>query len=473
MSDVNETHHSLSVQEARNLATTTKTIPQMVGISPRWLLKLLPWVQVESGTYRVNRRKLLFPEKERLHFNFDGENIQVQPEDLRSIPLFKGTDLKLLKVLVDNFTVEKFAPGTAIIRQGEPGDRFYIIGSGKVQVSAVGKYGRKVPIAISAEGDYFGEISLLEDLPRAATVETLTPCTLLVLERSQFEQFLEQDPDCRDCLQREVIKRHEEIAALVDENGERKIDVAAGYMGEIQLAETFMDYEESPREYPLSVVQTIVNLHTRISDLYNVPHDQLRQQLRLTIEAMKERQEWELLNNRQFGLVYNVAPSMRVQTRKGPPTPDDMDELLSRVWKKPAFFLAHPKAIAAFGRECTRRGVPPPTIEMFGSPFLTWRGVPLVPSNKLKLEGGAAPLGADVTSILLLRVGELEQGVVGLHQTGIQNEVLPSLAVRFMGVDTRAIASYLVTLYFSVAVLVEDSLGMLENVEIAHYHEYA
>jgi len=310
-------------------------------------------------------------------------------------------------------------------------------------------------------------------LPRLATVEALTPCVLLVLERSQFDKLLEQDPDLRDCLKREVQKRHEELTAIIDENGERKIDVASGHSGEPNLVETFMDYEESPREYPLNIVQTVVNMHTRISDLYNLPHDQLREQLRLTIEAMRERQEWELLNNREFGLLHNVAPSMRIQTRKGPPTPDDMDELLSKVWKKPAFFLAHPKAIAAFGRECTLRGVPPPTIEMFGSPFLTWRGVPLVPSNKLSLDSGTgAEMGADMTSILLLRVGELEQGVVGLHQTGIPNEMLPSLAVRFMGINNRAIASYLVTLYFSVAVLVEDALGVLENVEIAHYHEY-
>jgi len=51
------------------------------------------------------------------------------------------------------------------------------------------------------------------------------------------------------------------------------------------------------------------------------------------------------------------------------------------VWKEPAFFLAHPKAIAAFGRECTRRGVAPPTASLFGSQFLTWRGLPLVPDS--------------------------------------------------------------------------------------------
>ena len=48
--------------------------------------------------------------------------------------------------------------------------------------------------------------------------------------------------------------------------------------------------------------------------------------------------------------------------------------VVGRVWKKPAFFLAHPKAIAAFERECTWRGVPPVTMNLFGSPVITWRG---------------------------------------------------------------------------------------------------
>lgn len=63
-----------------------------------------------------------------------------------------------------------------------------------------------------------------------------------------------------------------------------------------------------------------------------------------------------MLNHPEFGLLNNIVASQRVRTRTGAPTPDDLDELLTRVWKQPAFFLAHPKAIAAFGRECTRRG---------------------------------------------------------------------------------------------------------------------
>ena len=66
----------------------------------------------------------------------------------------------------------------------------------------------------------------------------------------------------------------------------------------------------------------------------------------------------------------NVAASRTIKTRKGAPTPDDLDELLTKVWKEPSLFLAHPRAIAAFGRECTRRGVPPPTVTLFGTCLL-------------------------------------------------------------------------------------------------------
>jgi len=149
--------------------------------------------------------------------------------------------------------------------------------------------------------------------------------------------------------------------------------------------ETFVDYEEDPREYFLNAVTTILDVQTRVSDLYSRPFDQTQEQLRLLIEKVKERQEYELINNPEYGLLTNVASQQVITTRSGAPTPDDLDELISKVWKEPAFFLAHPRAIAAFGRECTRRGVPPPTVTLFGNPFLTWRGLPLVPSDKVPL----------------------------------------------------------------------------------------
>jgi hypothetical protein len=242
--------------------------------------------------------------------------------------------------------------------------------------------------------------------------------------------------------------------------------VECGSGDEQNLPSTFVDYEEKPREYTLNSISTTIDIHTRISDLYSHPHDQIREQLRLAVERVKERQEGELINNADYGLLHQASASYRIATRKGAPTPDDLDELLAKIWKEPAFFLAHPRAIAAFGRECTRRGVPPPTTSIFGSPFVTWRGVPIVPTDKLAVGRG------DKTNILLLRTGEKRQGVIGLFQPGLPGEQTPGLSVRFMGIDRQSIASYLISLYCSAAVLTEDALGVLENVEVGKYHEY-
>lgn len=246
---------------------------------------------------------------------------------------------------------------------------------------------------------------------------------------------------------------------------EAKVTVDCSDRDERDLPQTFVDYEENAREYMLSAVNTVVDVHTRVSDLYSVPYNQISEQLRLTIEIVKERQESELINNREYGLLHSVAPHQKIAPRAGAPTPDDLDELISRVWKEPGFFLAHPIAIAAFGRECTRRGVPPPTVSLFGSQFLTWRGIPLVPSDKITVENNR-------TSILLVRTGERRQGVVGLYQPNLPGEQSPGLSVRFMGINRKAIASYLVSLYCSLAVLTEDALAVLEGVETNLYYDY-
>jgi Phage capsid-like protein len=252
----------------------------------------------------------------------------------------------------------------------------------------------------------------------------------------------------------------------VKEAGEGGIGIQCSPSDGDELPTAFVDYEEQPREYTLSTVSTTLEVQTRISDLYRSPMDQVREQLAVLIEMVKERQERELINNENYGLLTNAAKSMRISTRKGAPTPDDLDELITKVWKEPAFFLAHPRSIAAFGRECTRRGVPPATVTLFGSPFITWRGIPIIPTDKLLVND------AGTSNILLLRTGEKKRGVVGLFQPGIPGEVSPSLSVRLMGINQRGAAAYLVSLYCSAAVLTDDALGVLENVNVGNYHEY-
>ncbi|MBE9376604.1 Crp/Fnr family transcriptional regulator, partial [Saccharopolyspora sp. HNM0983] len=143
----------------------------------------------------------------------------------------------------------------------------------------------------------------------------------------------------------------------------------------------------------------------------------------------------------------------------GPPTPDDLDELVSRR-RRTRFLLAHPRTIAAFGRECTRRGIYPEPTDVGGRTVQAWRGIPLLPSDKVPISDRGT------SSVLAMRTGEDDQGVVGLHRTGLADEYQPGISARFMGIDRNAVMSYLVSTYYSAAALVPDSLGVLEHVEI-------
>ncbi|MDR3318605.1 MAG: hypothetical protein LBS99_04140 [Clostridiales bacterium] len=241
----------------------------------------------------------------------------------------------------------------------------------------------------------------------------------------------------------------------------------------VEIPQGFVNYQQKPREYQLNAVSTIINVDTKITDVYSSPYDQAEQQLALAVESLKERQESQILNSDDYGLLKNAADSQRVQTRNGAPTPDDLDELLSKVWKEPSFFLAHPRALAAFERECTRRGVPPATVSLHGGNFISWRGVPIVPTDKLLVDGLKVPKSkSGKTNILLVRTGENKRGVIGLYQAGLKTEQSRGLSVRFRGVNDNGIASYLLSLYCSAAVLSDDALGVLEDVEVGDYYEY-
>ncbi|ADO68919.1 family 2B encapsulin nanocompartment shell protein [Stigmatella aurantiaca] len=449
---------SLGTDAARQLATTTKSAPQMQGISSRWLLKLLPWVVVPGGTFRLNRRLSYDVGDGRVSFISTGAKVQVIPQELRELPLFRGfEDDEALAGLAARFVQKEFKAGEVITEAGKEADAIYLIAHGKVNKIGIGKYGDQTVIETLADGDHYSYRALLETQDYwQFTAKAVTPVTVLILPQSSFEAVVALSPSLQ--------KHLEEFKALSkkkqDVSGQAPIELASGHKGEPILPGTFVDYETSPREYELSVAQTVLQIHTRVADLFNDPMNQTEEQLRLTVEALKERKEHELINNREFGLLHNADLKQRIHTRSGPPTPDDMDELLATVWKDPSFFLAHPRTIAAFGQECSRRGVYPTSIEMNGNMVPAWRGIPIMPCNKIPISDSRT------SSILLMRTGAHNQGVIGLHPGKIPDEIEPSLNVRFMGINEKAVMSYLVSTYFSAAVLIPDALGILESVEI-------
>ncbi|WP_432590132.1 family 2B encapsulin nanocompartment shell protein [Streptomyces sp. HD1123-B1] len=450
---------SLGTAAARNLATTTKSVPQMQGISSRWLLRMLPWVHVPGGAYRVNRRASHTLGDGRVEFTTTGAEVRVIPVELRELPLLRGfEDPEVLDALANRFTQRELAPGEVLAEAGRPADELYLIAHGKVDKLAEGAFDDPAVVGTAAGGDHLGERELAsaDGDTWGVTVKAVTSCTVLALPRWEFEEQMERSGALREHV--EAVRAAPE--APRNEHGEASIELSAGHAGEPLLPGTFAEYELAPREYELSVAQTVLRVHTRVADLYNDPMDQVEQQLRLTIEALRERQEHELVNNREFGLLHNADLSQRIHTRSGPPTPDDLDELLATVWKEPGLILAHPRAIAAIGREFNSRGICPQSAEVNGHALPAWRGVPILPCNKIPVTASG------VTSLLALRTGEENQGVIGLHRTGIPDEYQPSLSVRFMGINEQAIISYLVSAYYSAAVMVPDALGILENVEI-------
>ena len=256
-------------------------------------------------------------------------------------------------------------------------------------------------------------------------------------------------------------------------NKEDLLDVLCSQTNNDVIPEGFIDYEVNPREYILNSISTIIKVDTRVSDLYSSPYNQINEQLRLSIESIRERQESQLINNDDYGLLKNVPESQKIQSRTGAPTPDDLDELITKVWKEPSFFLAHPRAIAAFTREATRRGVPPVTTTIDGAPIVTWRGIPIIPTNKLLVDGHRDPKSqSGKTNILLVRSGEAKQGVIGLYQTGLPGEKSRGLSVRHMGIDKKGISSYLLSIYCSAAILSDDAIAVLEDVEVGNYYDY-
>ena len=344
---------SLGTAAARNLATTTKSAPQMQGITSRWLLRVLPWVETKGGVYRVNRRLSYAVGDGRVTFTNVGSDIQVIPAELCELPFLRSyDDMDVLTALAGKFKQQELKAGDVIVEKGEAADQIVLIAHGKVNKIMTGKYGDDEVVDVWADGDHFSFPAILEsDDYWGFTAKAVTPCTVLTLQQSDFEKIVAEN---------ETLAAHIDAFMVLpsmpqDKAGQAEIALAAGHEGEPTLPGTFVDYELAPREYELSVAQTVLRIHTRVADLYNDPMNQTEHQLKLTIHALRERQEHELVNNRDFGLLHNCDLGQRIRTRTGPPTPDDFDELITRR-RGAQFLLAHPRTIAAFGARVQQGG---------------------------------------------------------------------------------------------------------------------
>lgn len=245
-------------------------------------------------------------------------------------------------------------------------------------------------------------------------------------------------------------------------------------IGEGETVDTSLAiYDPDPPQIHLEVIRAVINMPTHVPQIYSDTHDQLQSQLSVTGEFIYETIEHLVFNHPVYGLLETVDGSMEFEA-DAPPSPDVLDDLLALAWKRPDCFLMHPIALARFHKEATTRGVVLESVELFGQPFTTWRGLPICPTNKLHVitrgssesdkgggeEATVTPRSPSTTNILLVRVGQEKQGVVNLYAADVESDPgLPFIGVEFMGRSDDAVVSYLLTTYSAVAVLSPGALA--------------
>jgi ATP-binding cassette subfamily B protein len=127
----------------------------------------------------------------------DGPRARVDAERLGSVPVLADLDAPLLERAARLFVTDQVAEGREVIHEGDPGDTFYILVRGALAVIRGGER-----LRILRDGDHFGEIALLRNVPRTATVRTIIPSVLLSLQRGQFEELIAEAPALRERLLR-------------------------------------------------------------------------------------------------------------------------------------------------------------------------------------------------------------------------------------------------------------------------------
>jgi ATP-binding cassette subfamily B protein len=141
--------------------------------------------------------KRLWNKQQGLVVSVDGRAV-IEPERLRAVPVLSSLAEPLLARLAQMFLSERFSEDRRVLLEGETTvEKFYIIARGKVAVLKRQPDGTDLQVATLQDGDHFGEVALLKDTPRNATIRTLTPCIFLTLQRSQFNELIQSDPRLR------------------------------------------------------------------------------------------------------------------------------------------------------------------------------------------------------------------------------------------------------------------------------------
>ncbi len=126
---------------------------------------------------------------------------------LQNIPLFANLPKKDLEALSQRAITKNYPKNTILISEGDETNSLFIIDSGKVKVFLSDQEGKEIVINVHGKGDYFGEIALLDDAPRSASVMTIEPCRVVLILKKDFEECLSQNPTIALCLLQDLTRR--------------------------------------------------------------------------------------------------------------------------------------------------------------------------------------------------------------------------------------------------------------------------
>ena len=191
---------SLGTAAARKLATTTKTVPQMQGITPRYLLRQLPWVEAKGAVYRVNRRLTYTLGDGRIEFTSTGSQVQVIPAELGELPLLRGfADELALVALAGRFEQREYAAGRGARRIGhQAATRCICSRTAGSTRSAPASTANEIVLGVLSDGEQFGEQVLLEpDATGSSRAKAVTSCIVLSLTRQAFQEVAGQSAALR------------------------------------------------------------------------------------------------------------------------------------------------------------------------------------------------------------------------------------------------------------------------------------
>ena len=134
----------------------------------------------------------------------DGDGVSVEPERLSLVPMLSTLDATMLERVAHRLVVEHVPANRLVLQEGDPGDHFYLIVRGRVMVVKRDEQGVEHEVGVLETGDHFGEVALLYDSPRTATIRTVTPSLFLTLQRAQFLELIERTPGLREALEQRV-----------------------------------------------------------------------------------------------------------------------------------------------------------------------------------------------------------------------------------------------------------------------------